>query len=98
MILQNKNFYWRRFLRSKKNEIWRRKSEAGKNSFGLKKVGSNPLLRERLVFVEYKNPWKLLENSSAEARGEAPSEAGNKLLRDLDSNQDSMVQSHVSYH
>ena len=43
----------------------------------LKKIGSNPLLRERLVFVEYKNPWKLLENSSAEARGEAPSEAGN---------------------
>jgi len=43
----------------------------------LKKIGSNPLLRERLVFVEYKNPWKLLENSLAEARGEAPSEAGN---------------------
>jgi DNA invertase Pin-like site-specific DNA recombinase/predicted transcriptional regulator len=43
----------------------------------LKKIGSNPLLRERVVFVEYKNPWKLLENSSAEARGEAPSEAGN---------------------
>jgi|GEM_PF-6307596 len=43
----------------------------------LKKIGSNPLLRERTVFVEYKNPWKLLENSSAEARGEAPSEAGN---------------------
>jgi hypothetical protein len=45
--------------------------------FGRKRIGSNPLLRERLVFVEYKNPWKLLENSSAEARGEAPSEAGN---------------------
>ncbi|PIV84474.1 MAG: hypothetical protein COW51_00365, partial [Candidatus Moranbacteria bacterium CG17_big_fil_post_rev_8_21_14_2_50_44_12] len=44
----------------------------------LKKIGSNPLLRERLVFVEYKNPWKLLENSFAEARGEAPSEAGNQ--------------------
>jgi len=51
----------------------------------LKKIGSNPLLRERLVFVEYKNPWKLLENSFAdlpaelaEARGEAPSEAGNR--------------------
>lgn len=43
----------------------------------LKRIGSNPLLRERMVFVEYKNPWKLLENSSAEARGEAPSEAGN---------------------
>ena len=26
----------------------------------LKKVGSNPLLRERLVFLEYKNPWKML--------------------------------------
>ena len=45
----------------------------------LKRIGSNPLLRERLVFVEYKNPWKLLENSSAEARGEAPSEAGNSF-------------------
>ena len=44
----------------------------------LKKIGSNPLLRERVVFVEYKNPWKLLENSFAEARGEAPSEAGNR--------------------
>ena len=57
----------------------------------LKKIGSNPLLRERLVFVEYKNPWKLLENSFADlpaelagARGpafgginSAPSEAGN---------------------
>ena len=43
----------------------------------LKRIGSNPFLRERLVFVEYKNPWKLLENSFAEARGEAPSEAGN---------------------
>ena len=42
----------------------------------LKRIGSNPLLLERKVFVEYKNPWKLLENSSAEARGEAPSEAG----------------------
>ena len=77
----------------------------------LKKVGSNPLLRERLVFVEYKNPWKLLENSSAEARGpaqqqavcgvnSAPSEAGNanftNWLRGLDSNQDYMIQSHVS--
>jgi glycosyltransferase involved in cell wall biosynthesis len=29
------------------------------------------------IFIEYKNPWKLLENSSTEARGEAPSEAGN---------------------
>ena len=45
----------------------------------LKKIGSNPLLRERLVFIEYKNPWKLLENSSAEARGEAPSEAANSI-------------------
>ena len=43
----------------------------------LKRIGSNPLLLERKVFVEYKNPWKLLENSFAEARGEAPSEAGN---------------------
>ena len=43
----------------------------------LKRIGSNPLLRERLVFAEYKNPWKLLENSFAKARGEAPSEAGN---------------------
>jgi len=43
----------------------------------LKRIGSNPLLRERLVFVDYKNPWKLLENSFTEARGEAPSEAGN---------------------
>ncbi|KUK66378.1 MAG: Recombinase [Parcubacteria bacterium 34_609] len=43
----------------------------------LKKIGSNPLLRERLVFVEYKNPWKLLENSFAEARGKALSEAEN---------------------
>jgi len=31
-----------------------------------------------MVFVEYKNPWKLLENSFAEARGEAPSEAENQ--------------------
>jgi len=56
----------------------------------LKKIGSNPLLRERLVFIEYKNPWKLLENSFAEARGEAPSEAGNanftNWLPGLDSN------------
>ena len=44
----------------------------------LKKVGSNPILRERRVFVFYKNPWKLLENSFAKARGEAPSEAGNQ--------------------
>jgi len=50
----------------------------------LKKIGSNPLLQERLVFVEYKNPWKLLENSFADlpaelagARGEAPSEGEN---------------------
>src|SRR3989338_7052756 len=49
----------------------------------LKKIGSNPLLRERLVFVEYKNPWKLLENSSAEARGEAPSEAGKQKITKL---------------
>lgn len=45
----------------------------------LKKIGSNPLLRERRVFVEYKNPWKLFENSSAEAKGEAPSEAGSRM-------------------
>ena len=68
----------------------------------LKKIGSNPLLREREVFVEYKNPWKLLENSSAEARGEAPSEAGNQnftnWLRDFDSNEDSDFQRVVSYH
>ena len=67
----------------------------------LKKIGSNPLLRERLVFVEYKNSWKLLENSSAEARGEAPSEAGNQnftnWLRDLDSNQDYQIQSLAAY-
>ena len=42
----------------------------------LKMIGSNPLLLERRIFVEYKNLWKLLENSSAEAKGEAPSEAG----------------------
>ncbi len=68
----------------------------------LKRIGSNPLLRDRKVFVEYKNPWKLLENSSAEARGEAPSEAENRnftnWLRGLDSNQDTGVQSAVSYH
>ena len=67
----------------------------------LKKIGSNPLLRERLVFVEYKNPWKLLENSFAEARGEAPSEAGNQnftsWLGDLDSDQDTRLQRAMSY-
>ncbi|MBU4369147.1 hypothetical protein KKG58_00090, partial [Patescibacteria group bacterium] len=62
----------------------------------LKKIGSNLLLRERRVFVEYKNPWKLLENSSAETRGEAPSEAGNRnftnWLGGMDSNHHAMVQ------
>ena len=43
----------------------------------LKKIGSNPLLWERVVFLEYKNSWKLLENSSAEDRGKAPSKEGN---------------------
>src|SRR3989339_1110890 len=45
----------------------------------LKRIGSNPLLRERLGFVGYKKPWELLENSFADlpaelagARGEAP--------------------------
>src|SRR3989339_825692 len=55
----------------------------------LKKIGSNPLLRERLVFVEYKNPWKLLENSSAEARGESPREAGKAKLSNLPGRQGS---------
>ena len=79
----------------------------------LKRIGSNPFLRERLVFVEYKNPWKLLENSFAEARGpaqqqavcgvnSAPSEAGNQnftiWLRGLDSNQNMLLQRKLSYH
>ena len=46
----------------------------------LKKIGSNPLLRERRVFVEYKNPWKLLENSSAEASGRSPERGGKRVL------------------
>ena len=68
----------------------------------LKKIGSNLILQNKKVFVEYKNPWKLLENSCAEARGEAPSEAGNssciKWLRGLDSNQDTQIQNLQSYH
>jgi len=44
----------------------------------LKRIGSNPLLSEREVFVEYKNPWKLLENLSSGARRFAPSEAKNE--------------------
>jgi len=34
----------------------------------LKKIGSNSFLSERQVFVKYKNPWKLLENSVSQAR------------------------------
>ena len=68
----------------------------------LKRIGSNPLLRERLVFVEYKNPWKLLENSFAEARGEAPSEAGNQnftnWLGGRESNPDILLQREKSDH
>jgi len=56
----------------------------------LKKIGSNLILQNKKVFVEYENPWKLLENSCAETRGKAPSETRNQnftnWLRVVDSN------------
>ena len=72
----------------------------------LKKVGSNLVLVDQNIKYFPRGAWKILENLgnlSAEPRsGEARNGTENKeysiLLRGLDSNQDTSVQSAVSYH
>ena len=59
------------------------------------KRGRAKILRQRRIC------WKLLENSSAEARAEGEGEAGNtnftNWLRDRDSNPNFLIQSQTSY-
>ena len=51
----------------------------------LKKIGSNRILRERKVFVSFKNPWKILANLPAEARSAEAAEQQHTIwLRVLD--------------
>jgi len=51
----------------------------------LKKIGSNRILRERKVFVSFKNPWKILANLPAEARSAEAAEQQHTIwLRWLD--------------
>ena len=65
----------------------------------LEKVGSNPQLAERAVSVLFRNDWQILAKFNAERRSrEATFPIHTMWLRDLDSNQDSMLQRHESYH
>ena len=45
----------------------------------LKKIGSNRRLAAGKLAIDFKNPWNYLAEMPAEARGEAPSEATNRL-------------------
>ena len=67
----------------------------------LKKIGSNPRLASRSLLLDFKNPWAILSETPVASLCDAPnfSENGDSIfwLRDLDSNQDTMLQRHVSY-
>ncbi len=65
----------------------------------LEKVGSNPQLAERAVSVSFRNDWQILAKFNAERRSrEATFQTCPNWLRDLDSNQDTILQRDVSYH
>lgn len=68
----------------------------------LKKIGSNPRLASRSLFLDFKNPWRILAETPVASLCDAPNfgENGDSIfgLPGLDSNQDNILQRDVSYH